>query len=538
MKGTLLFSILLTSTVTMQLPAQPPVGKCLSGDCNNGQGKYQLNSYATYEGGFRNGKFYGPGKVFNSAIVEITGSFADDRIENCHIYTASANQVNSSLRFEGKAYIAYSNAEQVKKSWTSTNYFECNGNFFVIKRDSGRSYLNPGLYDTTRYAISGRISPDGKITGPGLIHKGNRQIPYDFGSGTPYSFEESLISIARNQFAITTPDISRFTCLSGNCKNGKGKARLNEWATYDGEFKNGKMNGPGKISHDNGSWYSTGIFNGNTILNFQFYEKVTSGSYSLKRKSKGDLIVYDEATAQSTWTTNNYYYWDKQFFKISETDTITWYYKPDFYLKVRPDKKRAILFVNKKMYAFLLHDDPSLITEDLLKEHLKRMNYQNKYAYTYDRDIMTKPVIAKKQPVQQNGNRLLNAGEISVLTKAMSDQTKATLTGTTIAEGYLEGGDTYVKYKTIYVDAAPGDVFSIFAFVKYSAPVTISLPQWDNPNNNLPCKGNRITDAGATVHPSSCLYANQTRESKRVRFEISVSNSPEPGYYLITKARK
>ena len=132
---------------------------------------------------------------------------------------------------------------------------------------------------------------------------------------------------------------------------------------------------------------------------------------------------------------------------------------------------------------------------------------------------------------------MLNASEYAQLAKIMADEFRNQLSGVVIAEGYMEGGNTNVKYKTIYATVSPGEVYAVLAFVKYSAPVTISVPQNNNPFNNITCKGNRITEAGATVHPYTCNYVNLTYESSRVKFEFNVTNSVEPAYFLVIKVK-
>lgn len=138
-------------------------------------------------------------------------------------------------------------------------------------------------------------------------------------------------------------------------------------------------------------------------------------------------------------------------------------------------------------------------------------------------------------PAPKTGTRLLNASEYAELAKSMAGEYKRTITGTIVAEGYLDGGNTIAKYKTISANAAPNDVFLILAFVKYSAPVQIKIP---GPNSyNVTCNGDRITDAGATVHPYHCRYVNNTGQQRMIQFEINVQNSMEPGYYLVIKAK-
>jgi len=535
----IIISLLLTAN---RNAAQPPVGKCISGDCINGQGVYQLNSFSFYKGGFLNGKFNGEGSIYNPNQWTYTGLFSNGKIEQLR-YTGKVNtDTTIQLLFAGKAHLTFYPADEVKANWQKQNFSECNGNYFVLHKDSGRLYNIRNPYDSTRYSFSGRINSEGKLYGIGKIYKGDQVADYDFGTGY-YTFDtEGLSRLANNHFAHATADVSNFKCISGDCVNGKGIFQLNKFARYEGGFKNGKMHGPGKLGWEKDNWHITGNFQGNMILNYHYYEQQKgSPAFVLKRKGTGRIIIYDKAEVQKNWTTNIYYYLNNQFFKLEETDTITWFYKPDFFLKIYPDKKKSILTSGTKKYAFLLTVDPFEITEDMLREHLKRNNYQNKAAYTYDKDIMKKPatppVANNQNKPGQKDSRLLNASEYAQLAKMMADEFRNQLSGVVIAEGYMEGGNTNVKYKTIYANVAPGEVYAVLAFVKYSAPVTISVPQNNNPFNNITCKGNRITEAGATVHPYTCNYVNLTYETSRVKFEFNVTNSAEPAYFLVIKVK-
>ena len=68
---------LVHSTLLFAQDAAPISNKCVSGNCENGQGKMTFSNGDTYEGGFAKGKFEGQGthKFKNEDIY--TGQFAD-----------------------------------------------------------------------------------------------------------------------------------------------------------------------------------------------------------------------------------------------------------------------------------------------------------------------------------------------------------------------------------------------------------------------------------------------------------------------------
>lgn len=149
-------------------------------------------------------------------------------------------------------------------------------------------------------------------------------------------------------------------------------------------------------------------------------------------------------------------------------------------------------------------------------------------------ETKTTPVVANPTPTKP-GNRLLTPNEYAVYTRSFAAELKKTAGGTVVAEGYMDGGNTVVKYKTISINAPSDAVYHIIGIVKYSAPVQIKVP---GPYNaNVTCNGERISDGTATINTYNCMYTNNTGQQKWVNFEINVQNSMEPAYYLVLRVR-
>lgn len=65
-----------------------------------------------------------------------------------------------------------------------------------------------------------------------------------------------IVSIVFLLFVIFTIGQTHTGCVSGNCKDGKGTYVFQDGATYVGEFKNGIMEGFGKLTDRYGNVYT------------------------------------------------------------------------------------------------------------------------------------------------------------------------------------------------------------------------------------------------------------------------------------------
>lgn len=89
-------------------------------------------------------------------------------------------------------------------------------------------------------------------------------------------------------------------CISGNCKNGKGKKQFDK-GVYEGEFVNGERSGQGKYTWDNGNIfegeYKNDKRNGKGVIIWKVGDKYEGDFVDSFRTGKGKY----------TWASGNYY---------------------------------------------------------------------------------------------------------------------------------------------------------------------------------------------------------------------------------------
>lgn len=73
-----------------------------------------------------------------------------------------------------------------------------------------------------------------------------------------FTYDDVKIEVTSYQIKITYPKAD--PCISGNCKNGKGKKQYTT-SVYEGQFKDGKAHGKGKEVWDNGNTYEGNYVN-------------------------------------------------------------------------------------------------------------------------------------------------------------------------------------------------------------------------------------------------------------------------------------
>lgn len=386
--------LFLLLTKTESLKAQPPSGKCLSGNCKDGFGKYQLNSYTEYEGNFSNGLPAGNGKIFSHGKLSIEGNFTNNIIDNSTEYGISYWNRSYHLLFTGRYRMNVVSWEVANQNWKTVNYNELNGNYFTIQKDSGSVYLDYFFSDTVVCIATGKFNDGGQLYGPGKVSYAGREMLMDFGAGS-WPFDEKFIGhvrlTAKNQKQLPW-EVAK--CISGNCVNGTGVARLNNFSTYEGGFKNGSWYGQGKVSHDSSLWYYTGFFSDSVIRNYNYYSVNAKSKTPVlyMRTKKIPLVYYDRKYAENNWTTNNFNVLNGKFFQHGKiTDTSVYYFKPDFLFMVLPGNRRAVLKSGNKVYGFMINPDKPYWTEEVLREHLVRGKYATNRTYIYYPDILNQP---------------------------------------------------------------------------------------------------------------------------------------------------
>ncbi len=87
-----------------------------------------------------------------------------------------------------------------------------------------------------------------------------------------------IVSIVVFIFVVSAKSQPKTGCISGNCKDGKGTYVFQDGATYIGEFKNGIMEGFGKLTDRFGNVY-TGNFKNNKYDGVGKFERTDGTKY-------------------------------------------------------------------------------------------------------------------------------------------------------------------------------------------------------------------------------------------------------------------
>ena len=537
--GGLLYIVVIFFATTVH--AQPPTGKCISGDCMNGYGTYQLNLYSYYEGNFKNGSFSGSGKLYNPDQWDYQGIFGDGLIENCNYKGRTYKDRSYHLVFAGRCRINTVSRELAQQNWQTVNYHELNGTYFTIQYDSGKYYLDPFYSDTAICFVEGKFNDKYHVYGPGKVYGYGNEVTMDFGTGK-WVLDDAFVSNTRYavKSAITVP-WQMAKCISGDCMNGRGIARLNAFSTYEGGFKNGHWYGQGKVKHDSNAWYYTGFFNQDTIKNYAYYSTWDKNKEPAlyMRARKIPVIYHDQKFAEDNWTRNNFNVLNGKFFVTGQSaDTVIYYFKPDFRFIVLPGSRRAILSTDNKYYGFMINPDKPYWTEDILREHLVRGKYATNRTYIYYPDIYIQPdnipPFADNKPVvkpnnTQPANNGLSNAELRRLIEGQQLELRDKLVlkpGYELIDKGFFGNDTrvtttwlprYASY-SLFISFPTGDKFEIL----------------DNDGNPCDCDvfvGSAITDV-------TCLQRNNSQYTDQVKFKYTIRVLKGNGPFYFTTFRK
>ncbi len=262
--------------------------QCLSGDCQEGIGKYRFPSGAIYEGAFFNGEVHGQGTCYYS-----DGSIYDGQWQYRYPH--------------GHGSKLYPDREMWTGIWNKGRPINKEGNLF------DESFISKGAtaYDGTdiqfgciqgncvdgigSYAYSDGSKYEGQFSehkrhgwgsfyySNGDKYVGDFNLNFEEGFGTIYYQDGSLAKgtwfkgeLLGDQLVSKGLD----GCIEGDCLAGVGKFVYQDGAmTYEGAFNDGLPNGIGKCVYGNGEIYEgewkNGGFNGKGTLHLNDGTKIS-----------------------------------------------------------------------------------------------------------------------------------------------------------------------------------------------------------------------------------------------------------------------
>ncbi len=245
---------LLSTTLSAQ-------GRCLSGNCQNGQGRMQLTSGLIYQGAFKRGKFQGVGLLKYPDGATYAGNFFDNLQQGTGRYTDA--QGNSYLGgwFQGKRHgegeVTYANGSTVRGNWAfdkmaGTSEFRfANGDFYrgemvgeMVTGYGTMQYSNGDSY--TGEWVANRRQGQGK-----MVFADQSELEGSWGDD---EFQADWGLLGYQGDTENAPD-----CNQG-CA-GSGKFRYNNGITFYGRIENGQPTGNGTVTFNDGNTYHGGFSN-------------------------------------------------------------------------------------------------------------------------------------------------------------------------------------------------------------------------------------------------------------------------------------
>lgn len=223
-----------------------------------GQIKYlDVNEY--FMGYFKEGKKNGPGIYTNKSYKRTFGKWINDEYQDPTKFRYDEKDFCEELIALAKLTKKQRDELGIKKQNIYDAILEQKFlNTFEIRFNKATStYINQDKI-IIKFAISIKNRPTIKYN---ELKKSCQECKKIKSTDVTYKFayDEVKIEVTSYQIKITYPKPN--PCISGNCKNGKGKKQYTT-SVYEGEFKDGLAHGKGKEIWDNGTVYEGAYVNG------------------------------------------------------------------------------------------------------------------------------------------------------------------------------------------------------------------------------------------------------------------------------------
>jgi hypothetical protein len=280
---------------------------CQSGDCRNGQGVLLESDKTKYEGMFVDGKKHGKGKltyIYEGDTYE--GEFTDGKCHGFGKYTWKEGSLKTyegqftEEYFDGKGKMVFRDGRVYEGDFAKEKGKHGKGTFSWPNGDKyvgefredqitgtgiytfkgGNQYSGEwlegqkhgqgaltfasidekyiGSFRDDKYNGQGKYYyPDGRVY-KGEFKDDKLQYPYEIlrpnGKVTIMDGKQVTNSVDKVSSTAAT-SIARTHCASGDCKNGFGVYKWSDGAFYEGNFRDGKFHGRGRIVRSDGSIY-------------------------------------------------------------------------------------------------------------------------------------------------------------------------------------------------------------------------------------------------------------------------------------------
>ena len=233
-------------------------GSCVSGNCQNGQGKYRFTDGATYQGGFKHGKFHGQGIMHYPNKDTYVGNWRNNLQEGRGRMTTRDNFYLGSFH-EGKRHgageVTYTNGNKLTGNWA---FGQVNGEatFTFSNGDRYQGELKGEVFDgfgTMQYfrgdSYTGQWR-DNRRSGPGkMIFSDGSELEGNW-ENDEFRADWALLAYQGNRNG--APD-----CTLG-CPGGSGRFNYPNGQTWYGPVKVDGPNGNGTLVLANGNVYHGG----------------------------------------------------------------------------------------------------------------------------------------------------------------------------------------------------------------------------------------------------------------------------------------
>lgn len=234
----LLYTILLTVLVnTVQAQA------CISGDCQNGFGIQTYANGDKYVGEFLNGTRTGQGVLESTNQEKYIGSWkanlrhGEGRVYRTGKLVKSGNWKNNQL-----PKLSY-----IQNGCLTGNC--TNGVGIYLYKDGSKVFAKFESGEVSGYAIS--------YYADGSKYIGNIKNQKKHSSGIYFNANGTIQEGVWNEgkFVVATEHTGKKGCINGNCINGKGITKYDDYSLYEGHFFNEQADGSGIHHFSNGNIY-------------------------------------------------------------------------------------------------------------------------------------------------------------------------------------------------------------------------------------------------------------------------------------------